>query len=158
MIQSADVPRQVLRESDQIDAILDLIRRSFADMEGRIDPPSSMHRLTAEQIRSHCNTGEVWTLGAPPYACIFLSETPEALYVGKLAVDAGKRGRGIARQLIDLASARARAKGRAALELDTRIELVENHAAFRRLGFEQTGHGAHDGHDRPTFITLRKLV
>lgn len=49
-----------------------------------------------------------------------------------------------------------RESGRAVLELDTRIELTENHATFAALGFVKTGEDAHDGYDRPTFITMQK--
>ena len=41
----------------------------------------------------------------------------------------------IARALVDLAEDRAKASGLGALELETRIELIENHEAFQRLGF-----------------------
>lgn len=138
--------------------ILALIRRSFAAMEGRIDPPSSMHRLTVADIARQCREGEVWHVGQPPVACIFLTARPDCLYVGKLAVDARWRGRGLARGLIAHAEGRARVLGLAWLELQTRVELVENHAAFARMGFVRTGESAHPGFDRPTSITLRRAV
>ncbi len=76
------------RASDPYDwaALLDLIRRAFAGMEGRIDPPSSMHALTPESIAAQARSGEVWVIGAPPVACVFLTPKPGALYLGKLAV------------------------------------------------------------------------
>jgi hypothetical protein len=40
-------------------ALLALIRAEFAFMEGRIDPPSSMHGLTPETIALQARTGEV---------------------------------------------------------------------------------------------------
>jgi hypothetical protein len=42
--------------------------------------------------------------------------------------------------------------------LQTRVELVENHAAFSRMGFAKTGESAHPGYDRPTSITMRRAV
>ena len=45
-----------------------------------------------------------------------------------------------------------------ALELQTRVELGANHAAFQRLGFVEVGRTAHDGYDRPTSITFRKSL
>jgi hypothetical protein len=42
------------------------------------------------------------------------------------------------------------------LELQTRVELEENHAAFRAMGFAEAGRTAHPGYDRPTSITFRK--
>lgn len=138
--------------------MLALIRESFAYMEGRIDPPSSMHQLTEDSIAAQCQTGEVWVIGHPPAACIFLTPRDDALYLGKLAVDAGHRGRGLARDLIAVAENRARALGLPALELQTRVELVENHAAFARMGFSITGRTAHPGFDRPTSITMRRVI
>lgn len=139
-------------------ALLALIRGAFAYMDGRIDPPSSMHRLTPETISVQARTNEVWAIGAPPVACVFLTPRTDALYVGKLAVDASHRGKGLARQLIDLADTRARALGLPWQELETRVELVENHATFRAMGFVETGRSAHDGFDCPTSITFRRAV
>ena len=139
-------------------ALLDLIRAAFAYMEGRIDPPSSMHALTVEKITRQAESGEVWAIGAPPVACVFLTPKPDALYVGKLAVAAIQRGMGHARALIDLAETRALALNLPALELETRVELTENHAIFRAMGFTETGRSAHAGFDRPTSITFRRRV
>ena len=139
-------------------ALLDLIRAAFAGMEGRIDPPSSMHRLTPESIAEQARLNEVWAIGKPPVACIFLTPKANALYLGKLAVAAGQRGRGHARTLVDLAETRARAKGLPAMELETRVELTENHATFRALGFTETGRSAHPGFGHPTSITFRRGV
>ncbi|MEI2652271.1 MAG: GNAT family N-acetyltransferase [Microthrixaceae bacterium] len=81
-------------------------------------------------------------IGAP-VACVFLTPKPGALYVGKLAVADSHRGQGLARRLIDRAEARAREMGLPALELQTRVELVENQAAFLAMGFREVGsHGA----------------
>lgn len=139
-------------------ALLALIRAAFAGMEGRIDPPSSMHRLTMAKIDRQAQEGEVWAIGTPPVACLFLTAKGDALYLGKLAVDAGHRGRGLARALVALAETRARARGLAALELQVRVELVENHRTFAALGFAETGRTAHPGHARPTSITMRKAL
>ena len=52
----------------------------------------------------------------------------------------------------------ARDAGLPYLELDTRIELVENHDAFAAMGFVTTAERAHEGYDRPTFVTMRKQL
>jgi ribosomal protein S18 acetylase RimI-like enzyme len=139
-------------------ALLRLIRAEFGYMEGRIDPPSSMHDLTPDSIAEQARNGEVWAIGQPPVACVFLTPKPDALYVGKLAVAVSQRGRGLARSLITLAETRARALQLPALELQTRVELTENQATFRALGFVETGRTAHPGYARPTSITLRRAV
>ncbi len=137
--------------------ILALLHEAFAYMEGRIDPPSSLRDLTPEALTLQTEKGEIWVIGAP-VACVFLTPRPGELYVGKLAVAVGHRGQGLARRLIDLAEARARALRLPALELQTRVELVENQTAFRAMGFQEVGRTAHEGYDRPTSITYRRPV
>ncbi|MGD9866290.1 MAG: GNAT family N-acetyltransferase [Pseudodonghicola sp.] len=138
--------------------VLRLIQQSFAYMDGRIDPPSSMHRLTLAALSQQAETAEVWALGDPVVACVVLTAQPDCLYLGKLAVDGQLRRAGLARRMVDLAAARAAALGLPALELQVRIELVENQAAFARLGFVETGRSAHPGYDRPTSLTLRRVL
>ncbi|MGQ0566708.1 MAG: GNAT family N-acetyltransferase [Gemmobacter sp.] len=133
-------------------ALLSLIRRAFAGKEGRIDPPSSMHALTADVIAEQAQTGEIWAIGGPPVACVFLTPQPGSLYLHKLAVDPAHHRQGHARALVATAAVRARAWGLPALTLSTRVELVENHAVFRAIGFTETARSAHAGFDRPTTI------
>jgi len=138
--------------------ILALIKTSYAYMQGRIDPPSSMHRLTLAAIARQCDTGEVWSIGTPPMACVFLSPQRDSLYLGKLAVSVAHRHQGLARTLITQAARRALTLGKRFLELETRIELTENHRAFARMGFVKTAEAAHPGYDDPTFIIMRKPI
>jgi GNAT superfamily N-acetyltransferase len=127
-------------------------------MEGRIDPPSSAHRLTVEDMAAQAATGAVWVVEdrARPIACLFGKVLGDTYYVGKLAVAETHRGRGLARLLIETAEAEARTHGLCSMELESRIELTENHAAFARMGFVRTGETAHDGYARPTSITMQK--
>jgi ribosomal protein S18 acetylase RimI-like enzyme len=141
--------------------MLALLREAFAFMEGRIDPPSSLRDLTPEVLSAQAQAGEVWVIDGADggiAACIVLTPKPHALYLGKLAVAAAYRGQGLARRLIDHAEARARALRLPVLELQTRVELVENQAAFLAMGFVEVGRTAHAGYDRPTSITYRRPV
>lgn len=148
------------RATDPYDwaALLALIQRAFAAMEGVIDPPSSLHRLTPEGIAEQARQGEVWVIGTPPAACVFFTPKEGALYIGKLAVDPLRQGQGLGRALLDLAETRARVLGLPTLELQTRVELTANHAIFQRLGFVQTAATAHPGYDRPTTLTFHRTV
>ena len=150
------IPVSITIDSDTIPDILDLVQRTFAYMEPRINPPSSMYRMTVASIKEHCAAGEIWAIGNPPHACVFLKEKADCLYLGKLAVSERMRGKGVARQLIQLAENRAREKRLSTLELETRIELRENHETFRRLGFVKVGEGRHEGFSEPTYIVMRK--
>jgi N-acetylglutamate synthase-like GNAT family acetyltransferase len=140
--------------------LLTLIRKSFAYMEGRIDPPSSMHRLTTASLAESAAKAEIWVAeetGAP-VACMVLTPEPDILYLGKLSVAEQCRNQGLARQLVAHALARARALGKVAVTLQTRIELIENHAAFAAIGFRKTGESAHEGYARPTTLNFRRDV
>ncbi|WP_431298231.1 GNAT family N-acetyltransferase [Tabrizicola sp. BL-A-41-H6] len=144
-------------------ALLTLIQTEFAAMDGRINPPSSMHRLTADAIAEQAATAEVWAIGSPPVACVFLtprlhSLDTASLYIGKLAVARSQRRQGLARALIATAETRARALLLPALELQTRVELTENHDTFRALGFVEVARTAHPGYSHPTTITFRRPV
>lgn len=148
------IPRQLLPDDPLLPAVLALIRDSFAVMDGRIDPPSSIHRLTLTDLRDR--NKEVWVIGTAPLACMILTPKPDTLYLGKLAVSATARHRGYATALIGQALTRAAALHRPHVTLQTRIELTENHATFTRLGFTQIARTAHPGFDRPTSLTFRR--
>lgn len=136
--------------------VLTLIQTAFAYMDGVVDPPSSVHRLTLDHLRAQCTSGEVWSLGAPVHACVLLTPKPDALYIGKLAVAPSHRGRGLARELINLAQTRATGLGLPRLELKSRIELSQNHAVFTALGFHEARRTTHPGYIRPTSILFYK--
>ena len=139
-------------------AVLALIHKSFKAMEGRIDPPSSVHALDLAALQSEAETHEVWSLGDPPLACAIFRASDDALTIGKLAVAEAQRGQGLARQLIALAETRARDLGLSQLRLQTRIELVENHAVFQAMGFVEVARTAHNGYPAPTSITFARPI
>ncbi|MEM7176616.1 MAG: nucleotidyltransferase family protein [Pseudomonadota bacterium] len=138
-------------------AIHALLQRAFGYMAGRIDPPSSLHRLSPEDLAQKSADQTVLITQAPdPIACLFLEDRGEALYLGKLAVDPAHQGTGAGRALVDAAERLAIARGIPRLALQTRVELSENHAAFARMGFHETGRTRHPGFDRPTSVTMQK--
>ncbi len=139
-------------------AVRALMRDSFAYMDGVVDPPSSIHRLTLTALRAQAETAELWALGTPPAAAVILTPRPPALYIGKLCVSQALRGQGISRRLIAHAKHRARELDLQVLELETRIELTDNHAAFQAMGFVETGRTAHAGYTQPTAITFQLPV
>lgn len=147
-------------------ALLALIRDAFAYMDGQVDPPSSIHRTTEADLRRMAVEGDIWVIEKPeagaatarPIACMALTPRPDCLYVGKVAVAPQWRGQGLSRHLIEQAARRARSLGLPALELQVRVELADNHAIYRRLGFVEVGRTAHPGFDRPTSVTYRRAV
>jgi len=137
-----------------------LLHKAFAYMEGRIDPPSSLNRLTLDDIAETAASGGVFGAfdGEDLVGCMFVRPDDDALYVGKLAVDPAHQGRGIGRLLMNEAEAQAARRDFSALRLQTRVELTRNHHAFAQLGFVKTAESAHDGYDRPTYITMVKVI
>lgn len=134
-----------------------LLRSEFAYMDGVIDPPSSMNRMTPADLAAEAARAELWAVEGP-LACMILTDKGDTLYLGKLAVQRDWRGAGLARVMVARAAERARELGRASVTLQTRVELTQNHATFQRLGFVETGRSAHPGHARPTSITFQLTV
>lgn len=145
---------------DDWDGLLALLREAFATMDGRIDPPSSLHSFDTAKLAVKAAEEEIILafLDGTLVGCLFAAPRGEALYLGKIAVKPGLRGRGIARRMFEIAEASARARGFAALELQARIELVENHRTFTALGFVKTGEGSHPGYTRSTDVNFRKAL
>ena len=140
--------------------LLDLIHTSFAYMDGRIDPPSSAHALTAQSLREKARNeiGYVARDGDKITGCVFCRVEPDSLYIGKLAVLPEMQGRGIGKRLLTYAEAEARNRDLTILRLETRIELVDNHTTFAAWGFSKTAENSHPGFDRTTSIEMRKLL
>jgi len=141
-------------------AVLRLLQSAFAYMDGRIDPPSSLQRMGVDDLAAKAQHESVILAidGGDLVGCAFADIRRDCVYVGKVAVALPCRGRGVARQLLLAAESIARRSGLPALELQTRVELVENHRTFAALGFEKVAETAHAGYDRPTSITMRKRV
>jgi GNAT superfamily N-acetyltransferase len=157
----SDITIQRLNGSfDRWDELLNLILTSFAYMDGRIDPPSSAHALTARSLRekAHNEIGYVALDGDQIAGCIFCRAEADSLYIGKLAILPSAQGKGIGRRLLTYAEAEARKQHRAILRLETRIELTENHATFAAWGFAKTAENSHPGFDRTTSIEMQKLL
>ena len=138
--------------------VLRLIQTSFAYMTGRIDPPSSMHQLTVSALAQMAKDSSVLALGDPVAACLVAKPLPHALYLGKIAIASDLRGRGVLRALLGRSEELARALSLSRLELQVRIELVENQKIFGKFGFVETARNAHPGYDRATEITMQKLL
>jgi len=140
--------------------LLALLRSAYAYMDSRIDPPSSLLRMDVAQLEEKTREEELILAleGQRLVGCAFASLRQDCVYVGKLAVDATVRRRGVARRIMEAAETLARVHGRPCVELETRIELIENHETFAALGFSKVAETAHPGFDRPTSITMRKPV
>jgi phosphinothricin acetyltransferase len=162
MIGRADLHNAVRRleasDTAALAQVLRLIQTSFAYMTGRIDPPSSMHQLTVSALAQMAKDSSVLALGDPVAACLVAKPLPHALYLGKIAIASDLRGRGVLRALLGRSEELARSLSLSRLELQVRIELVENQKIFGICGFVETARNAHPGYDRVTEITMQKLL
>jgi predicted N-acetyltransferase YhbS len=144
---------------DRWDELLKLICEAFAYMDGVIDPPSSAHALTLENLRQKAND-EVCFIARDEngklLGCIFCKAEPATLYIGKLAVSPLAQGKGIGAALCAVAEQTAQQLGLKALRLQTRIELIANHWTFGRWGFVKTEERSHAGYQRITYIEMQK--
>lgn len=140
--------------------LVHLLRESFAYMDSRIDPPSSLTSMGIEAFKAKA-AAETLIIAEEDgriLGCAFAALQDDCVYVGKVAVAGDVRGKGVARAMFAAAEALALERGRDFLELQTRMELTENHAAFAALGFKKVAETAHPGYSRPTSITMRKRV
>ncbi|WP_454686607.1 GNAT family N-acetyltransferase [Agrobacterium leguminum] len=147
-------------EFDRWQELLALIMSSFAYMDGVIDPPSSAHRLTLENLAEKARTEIAFVAlnGDELLGCLFCRPEPACLYIGKLCVSPKAQGKGIGRMLVRQSEALARELALPALRLETRIELIANHARFAAWGFVKTAENAHAGYDRTTSIEMTKFL
>ena len=162
MIGPADVHHAVRRlqpsDTAALAQVLTLIQDSFAYMTGRIDPPSSMHQLTVPKLAAAARDSWLVALGDPVTACVVARPLPHALYLGKIAIASDLRGRGLLHGVLAECEALARSMSLPQLELQVRIELVENQRIFSKYGFVETARTAHPGYDRVTEITMQKSL
>ncbi len=153
---------EIIENPQQVDwqNLHDLLHRTYAYMDTRIDPPSSLHRLTVSGLaqKAEQETLLLALLDQAVVGCMFCRSYPDWVYVGKVAVDEPFQGQGIGHKMFDHAFEMARREGAKGLELQSRIELVENHQAFGNLGFVKVSEEAHEGYDRPTSITMRAPI
>ena len=147
-------------QTNEWDSLHRLIVDTFAYMSARINPPSSALSLTPQSIQEAAENHVILTASdnRKLIACCFLQTIEDAIYIGKLAVEAEYQGNGIARRFVQAAQKLAIANGLKKLTLQVRVELRENQTVFERLGFNKTGTSQHPGFTYPTSITMTKVI
>jgi len=142
------------------DELLDLLYVAFERQNHRIDPPSSVYELDDNRLRLKALEEHVFIAREEDrlVGCVFARDTGRSVYLGKLAVLPETQGKGIGRLLIEQVEDFAKICGRPVVELETRIELVENHEIFEAYGFRKVSESAHAGYDRPTSISMEKRL
>jgi ribosomal protein S18 acetylase RimI-like enzyme len=137
-----------------------LIREAFAAQSLATDPPSGALGETTASVGTKLAEGG----GAGAEAdgalvgVVLWAETEGALYIGRVSVAPGWRGRGIARALLTAGEAEARRRGLKRMTLRVRLALEENQRLFAGFGFAPAGQGAHPGYAQPTFLVMEKRL
>jgi predicted N-acetyltransferase YhbS len=139
------------------DGLHALLQAAFGYMEDRIDPPSSLHKLTTETLaaKAESETLLLAYMGDRLAGCCFLADQGEAMYLGKLAVSLEAQSKGVGVALVRFALNYSRSQGKSYVELQSRIELTEVHDFFQKFGFRQSSTTTHEGYDHPTSITMQ---
>ena len=91
--------------------------------------------------------GQVWLLeeNHRARAVLVLCPEPGAMLLSNVAVDPACQGRGLGRQLIGFAEARAREAGYTLIRLYTNAAMTGNLALYQRLGYRETHRGVEQG-------------
>lgn len=138
--------------------VLSLLHAAFDYQKDRIDPPSSLYRLDRDSLARKAADEHLILarIGGELAGCVFVQARGQVLYLGKLAVWPHLQGRRIGALLLEAVERFAAQQGATVLELETRVELTENHETFARLGFTRVSEHAHAGYDRPTYVRMQK--
>jgi predicted N-acetyltransferase YhbS len=154
-----DITLRLAMREDAAD-IVPVIRRAFAQYDGKLVPPSGALHETEATVAARIDTERCIVAfdGASPIACIFYKRVGDQLYFGRLAVLPDRRGEGLAQRLVAEVEAAARTAGLAAVTLGVRIALPGNVAMFAALGYREIGREAHSGFSEPTSITMEKRL
>ena len=141
-------------------AIADLIRLAFSRQPRPTNPPSSALRETAATIVGHLDRGggAVLESGGEMLGVVLWNEEDGAFYISRLSVHPERRGRGMARTLMDEAELEARRQGFSRMTLGVRLELEENRRFFRSCGFEDASLRSHEGFREPTWVLMERRL
>jgi predicted N-acetyltransferase YhbS len=139
-----------LHDASRIEELLALVHGAFRDLP--IDPPSSVLKEAAADFAARLKTDTCFVVEADGtfVGSVFCTPEQDALYIGRLAVRADWRRRGVANALVAAAKAEARRIGAKRMTLGCRIALAGNLALFRRHGFIVVAQTCHAGFTTPT--------
>ncbi len=135
-------------------AVGDLVRASYAKYIERMGKePAPM----LEDYAALIGAAEVWVLaeGEEVLGVLVMRAAEGHLFVDNVAVGPDHQGRGLGRELMDLAEGRARRDGLPDIRLYTNEKMHENLAIYARLGFEETERKVDGGYRR---VFMRKRL
>jgi ribosomal protein S18 acetylase RimI-like enzyme len=142
------------------EVLLDVMRRAFAEYRGVLKPESSVFVETGAVIAGKLAAGGGFlaVVDQKPVGCIIAELQGDSGYLGRLAVDPGCRGRGLARRLMLAGEGFVRQRGLKTVEVQVRIALTGNIALFQSLGYRETARRSHPGYPEPTTLVMEKSL
>ncbi len=155
---TANITYRTGQETD-IPHILHIIKTSFEEYRGRLNPPSSAHHKTIEIVTAELHRATAIVAHQDKYlvGCVFYQVNPDYVYFDRLAVLPAWRRQGIAGQLIKLVEQRAIRAGKNRVRLSVRVSLADHHSYYQNRGYQFKSYGTHPGFDHPTFLVLEKF-
>jgi|GEM_PF-625266 len=123
--------------SDDVALLHQITQESFAEYQGRLDPPSAADRETPEDVAAAVREGHAVLayLDDTPAGCVRYRSEDGGVYVARLAVLPAMRRNGIGSALLEFVEARALAAGAGRLRLRVRLALPENVKLYVARGY-----------------------
>jgi putative acetyltransferase len=143
---------------DDSAGIIDVIARVFAEYPGCV---LDVDREEPELRAPASSFDRFWVVeeDGAVVGCIACALHGAVVELKKLYLDKTVRGRGFARQLVDLVEKTARDHGAALIELWSDTRFTDAHAFYGRLGYERTGRtrDLHDLSNTTEFHFIKRL-
>ena len=138
---------------EDVPAINEIVERAYGVYVDRIGMrPGPMEDDYGERVRAgHAFVGEE---DGEVVGLLVLVEEPDHLLIENVAVNPGRQGEGIGRELLAFAEDRARESGRDTLRLFTHEQMTENLDLYARLGYVETERRRESGFAR-VFMSKR---
>lgn len=139
------MPRVVLAEMAEAPLAHRIMQEAFEEYRGVLEPPSSVHTETVEEVQRAFATGGAvlaWE-GDLAVGSARFQPRPDYLYVGRVSVLPDWRGRGIGAAMMTALESHARALGLPEIRVEVRLSLPSNVALYRRLGYRTISEQPH---------------
>jgi predicted N-acetyltransferase YhbS len=122
-----------------------IMQAAFAEYVGVLSPPSGANRETVDDVRAAMAQGGAalaWH-GETPVGSARYELRPDHLYVGRVSVLPGWRGKGIGLALMQYMETVARQANLPRIQVAVRMALPSNLSFYHKLGYEVVSVGPH---------------
>lgn len=149
-----------LATSDDAPLVHRIMLAAFEEYRGVLEPPSSTHQETVEDVRRAFDTGGAVLAWVDDEAVGSARFQPRSdhLYVGRVSTLPDWRGRGIASALMTFLAGHARTLALPEVRVEVRLSLPSNVALYRRLGFHTVSEQPHPRGPAFKTVILGKTV